>query len=95
MERNDIRSEIIRFLREKVLPQQKTSFHRQEVADFFEHKVEDFCTERGSHDRKLILEELHRLTLEFILIPGLSSNFYEAEPFYTLSEQGITLLRND
>ncbi len=92
MEQAKIRAEILRFLKEKVLQEKKMSFHRQDVAEFFEHKVEDFCTATGSLDRKLILEDLHRLTLDFIIVPGLSSNFYETEPFYTLSEKGIAIL---
>lgn len=87
-----IRSEILRFLKEKILRDQKLSFHRQDVAEFFENKVEEFSTARGSLDRKLILEELHRMTLEFLIVPGLSTNFYEAEPWYTISEKGILFL---
>ena len=92
MQQTEIRSEIQRFLKEKVLQEQKISFHRQDVADFFEHKVDQFSNTRGSMDRKLILEDLHRMTLEFILVPGLSSNFYESEPYYTITEKGIAML---
>ena len=95
MRRDEIRSELFKYVNAVILMERRDFFHRQDVADYFENRVSAYDLSPQSTDRKILFEELHYLTLDGSLIPGRYTNFHESGLWYTIAEKIMLTLRQE